>query len=90
MFHFGASKFESNRLAIVMRLDRFYGLVFRVPDYRSRGPRFNSRLHQIFRAVVGLEWGPFSLVRINEELLKLKSTAAACKTEIISRWDPLR
>jgi hypothetical protein len=28
--------------------DRFRGLVVRVPDYRSRGPGFESLLYQIF------------------------------------------
>jgi hypothetical protein len=29
-------------------LDRLYGLVVRVPDYRPRGPGFDSRRCQIF------------------------------------------
>jgi hypothetical protein len=54
--------------------DRLCGLVVRVPGYRSRGAGFNSRRYQIFREVVGLEWGPLSLVRIIEELLEWKSS----------------
>jgi hypothetical protein len=50
--------------------DRLCGLVVRVPGYRSRGPEFDSRRCQIFWKVVGLERGPLSLVRINEELLE--------------------
>jgi hypothetical protein len=46
--------------------------VVRLPGYRSRGPGFISRRYQIFREVVGLEWGPLSLVRIIEELLERK------------------
>jgi hypothetical protein len=46
--------------------DRLCGLVVRVPSYRSRGPEFDSRLHQLFWGIVGLEWGPLSLVRIIE------------------------
>jgi hypothetical protein len=34
--------------------------------------RFDSRRYQMFRVAVGLERGPFSLVRINEELLEKK------------------
>jgi hypothetical protein len=45
------------------------GLVARVPGYRSRGPRFDSRRHQIFWEVVGLERCPLSLVSTIEELL---------------------
>jgi hypothetical protein len=44
--------------------------VVRDPDYRSRGPGFDSKRYQIFREVVGLERGPLSLVRITEELLE--------------------
>jgi hypothetical protein len=40
--------------------DRHCGLVVRVPGYRSRGPRFDSRRYQIFWEVVGLERGPQS------------------------------
>jgi hypothetical protein len=34
--------------------------------------RVRSRRYQIFRVAVGLERGPLSLVRINEELLERK------------------
>jgi hypothetical protein len=49
--------------------------VVRVPGYRSRGPRFDSRRYQIFREVMGLERGSLSLVRIIEELLERKVAA---------------
>jgi hypothetical protein len=49
-------------------LDRFCGLLVRVPGYRSWGPGFDSRRYQIFWEVVGLERDPLSLVRITEEL----------------------
>jgi hypothetical protein len=52
--------------------DRLCGLVVRVPVYRSIGPGFYSRRYQIFWEIVGLEQGPFSLVRIIEELLERK------------------
>jgi hypothetical protein len=48
----------------------------RVPGYRSSGPRFDSRRHQIFLDVVGLERGLLSLVRIIEELLEWKSSGS--------------
>jgi hypothetical protein len=54
---------------------RLYGLVVRVPGYRSRGPGFDSRHYQIFLEVVGLERGSLSLVRIIEELLERKVAA---------------
>jgi hypothetical protein len=41
-----------------------------VSGYRSRGLGFDSRRYQIFSEVVGLERGPFNLVRIIEELLE--------------------
>ena len=50
--------------------DRLCGLVVRVSGYRYRGLGFDSRCYQIFWVVVGLERGPLSLVRSNEELLE--------------------
>jgi hypothetical protein len=52
--------------------DRLCGLVVRVPDYRTGDSGFDFRRYHIFRDVVDLEWGPFSLVRITEELLERK------------------
>jgi hypothetical protein len=49
--------------------------VVRVTGYKSRSPGFNSQLYQIFRVAVGLELGPFSLVRIIEKLLERKVAA---------------
>jgi hypothetical protein len=54
-------------------LDRLCGLVVRVPTYRSRGPGYDSRFYQISCVAVGLEWGPLSLVRINELLFERNS-----------------
>jgi hypothetical protein len=54
--------------------DRFCGLVVRVPGYRCRDHGFDSRRYQIFLEVVGLEWGPLSLVSTIEELLGRKSS----------------
>jgi hypothetical protein len=45
-------------------------LVVTVPGYRSIGLGFESQRYQILREVVGLESGPVSLVRINEELFE--------------------
>ena len=52
------------------KVDRLCGLVVRVSGYRYRGLGFDSRRYQIFSVVVGLERGPFSLVRSIEELLE--------------------
>jgi hypothetical protein len=46
--------------------------VVSVPDYRSKSRGFYFRLYKIFRAVVGLEWCPLSLVKIIEEILERK------------------
>jgi hypothetical protein len=46
--------------------------VVRVPGYIQR-PGFDSQRYQIFQEVVGLEWGPLSLVSTIEELLERKS-----------------
>jgi len=53
--------------------DRLCGLVVRVSGYRYRGPGFDPRRYQIFWVVVGLEWGPLTLVRSIEELLEWKN-----------------
>jgi hypothetical protein len=49
-------------------VNRFCGLVVRVPGYRSKRPEFDSRRYQIFQEIVGLEQGPLSLVSTTEEL----------------------
>jgi hypothetical protein len=46
------------------------GQLVRVPGYGSRGPGFCFGCSKIFCEVVGLEWGPLSLVRIYEEPLE--------------------
>jgi hypothetical protein len=71
--------------------DRLCGLVVRVPGYRSRGPRFDSRRYQIFWKVVGLERGPLSLVSTIEELLEQKSSGSGLENREygcrdLSRW----
>jgi hypothetical protein len=59
----------SNLCILLWIGDRLCGLVVRVPGYRSRGPGFDSRRYPIFWEVVGLEWGPLSLLSTTEELL---------------------
>jgi hypothetical protein len=56
--------------------------VVRVPGCRPRGSGFNSLFYKIFGVAVDLEWGPLSLVRINEELLERKVVVPVWKTEI--------
>jgi hypothetical protein len=51
-------------------VDCLYGLVVRVPGYRSGGTRFYSGSYHISWETVGLERGPLGLVGIIEELLK--------------------
>jgi hypothetical protein len=53
------------------RLQIIYGsLMVRVSGYRSRGPGFDSRPHQVFWEVGGLKRGLLSLVRTTEELFE--------------------
>jgi hypothetical protein len=54
-----------------LQCDRLCYLVVRVPDYRFRGPGFDSRHYQIFCEEVYLERGPLSLVRIIGELFEV-------------------
>jgi hypothetical protein len=62
--------------------DRLCGLVVRVPGYQHRRPGFDFRRYQIFCVAVGLERGPLSLVRINEELLEWKHRGSG-----LEDWD---
>jgi hypothetical protein len=48
--------------------DHDYGLVVRVTDYRSRGSGLGSWRYQTSWELLGLEWGPLSLVMIIEGL----------------------
>jgi hypothetical protein len=52
------------------------GPVVRVAGCSLRGPGLDSWHHQIIWVVVALEWGPLSLVTINEELLERKSSSS--------------
>jgi hypothetical protein len=47
-----------------------------VPGYRYGGPRFDSRHYQIFSEIVCLDRGPFSLVRISEDLPERKGSGS--------------
>jgi hypothetical protein len=53
------------------------GLVVGVPGCRPRGLGLDSRCYQIFCIAVGLEQGPLSLMRINEEPLERKNSGSS-------------
>jgi hypothetical protein len=59
--------------------DRLCGLVVRVLGYRSGGP--GSIPGTTRKKVVGLEWGPLSLVSTTEELVDRKVAVPVQKTE---------
>jgi hypothetical protein len=59
--------------------------VVRVSGYTFRISGFDSRRYQIFCEVVGLEWGPLSLVRITVELLEWKSNGSGQENRINGR-----
>jgi hypothetical protein len=80
----------SNFLSFILMFDLLCRLVVRVPGYRSRGPGFDSRIYQIFWKVMGLEWGPLSLVSITEELLGRNSSGFGLENREYGRGDPLR
>jgi hypothetical protein len=71
-------------------LYRICGLVVRVPGYRSSCPGFDSRHYQIFWEVVGLEWGPLSLVSTTEELLERKNSGSGLESREYDRRNPSR
>jgi hypothetical protein len=58
--------------------DRFCGLVVRVSGYRSKGPvvRFLA-LPDFLTEVVGMEWGPLSLMSTTEKLLGRKISGSS-------------
>jgi hypothetical protein len=56
--------------------DHLCGLVVRMPGCKPRGPGFDFRHYQIFVVAVSLEWGPLSLVSMNEQLLQRKSSGS--------------
>jgi hypothetical protein len=62
-------------------LFRLYGLVVRVPGYRSRGPGSIPRLSE----ELGLERGPLSLVSTTEELLERKSSGSCLENRDYGR-----
>jgi hypothetical protein len=71
-------------------VDRLCSIVVGLPNYRSRGPGFDSRSYHIFWVVVGLEPGPLSLVGIIRDLPEWNSSSFDLETEINGRWDPMR
>jgi hypothetical protein len=64
--------------------------VVRVPGYRSRGPRFDSRGYQILWQVVGLERDPLNPVSTNKELFERKSSGSGLEIREYGRRDPSR
>jgi hypothetical protein len=60
----------------IAKNDRLCGLVVGVPGYRSGGSGPGSRRYQISLEAVGPERGPFSLMRIIEELLEWKNSGS--------------
>ena len=73
-FNFGnPPQFLFNEYGLLVGL---CGLVVRVSGYRYRGLGFDSRRYQIFWVVVGLERGPFSLVRSNWGATWIKSSGS--------------
>jgi hypothetical protein len=55
-----------------------------------RRSRFDSWRYQIFVEVVGLEWGPLSLLSTTEELLGRKCSSSGLENREYGRKDPSR
>jgi hypothetical protein len=78
-------------LAVYVNVDRLCGLVVRVPGYRSRGPRFDSRRYQIYWEVVRSgTGGPVSLVSATEELRGRESSGCSLENRYYGRREPSR
>jgi hypothetical protein len=73
--HFMAKRDEGHKMRNRNWGDRIYGLVSRVPGYRSRGQGSIPGAIRFPRSSVGLERGPLSLVSTTEEHLKEKVAA---------------
>jgi hypothetical protein len=69
--------------AVTMKNDRHCGLIV-------KAPRFDSLRYQMFCVAVGLELGPLSLVRINEELLERKVRLRSRKQRLTTVGNPPR
>jgi hypothetical protein len=81
---YAADELDSGTLS-----DRLRSLVVRAPGCRSRDG-FDSRRYQISREVMGLEWGPLSLVSTIEELLVRKSSSSYLESREYGCRDPSR
>jgi hypothetical protein len=64
---------EFSFLFVYHRYRRLCDLMFRVPGYGSRSPRFDSRRYQIFWKAMVLERGTLSLMITIEELPEKKN-----------------
>jgi hypothetical protein len=73
-----------------LEFDYLCGLVVTVPGCIPRDPGIDSQCYQIFWVVVGLEWGPLSLMSINEELLERKSTGSGLENRLTAMGFLLR
>jgi hypothetical protein len=63
--------------------------VLRVPGYKSRGPGSIPGATRFFWEVVGLEWGPLSLVSTTEELFGRNSSGFGLENREYGRGVPL-
>jgi hypothetical protein len=81
-------KVAINISSLACALDRFWGLVIRVPGYRSKGPGFDSQHYQICWAIVDLKRGSLSLVSTTEELLGRNNSGSGLEIREYGRRDP--
>jgi hypothetical protein len=84
--YYASWRFQSLFVPFSLMMDRICGLMVRVPDYISRGLRFDSRGYKIFWGIVGLERGPLNLVSITEELLGRNSSGSGSRKPRLRPW----
>jgi hypothetical protein len=70
------------------KVNRLCGLVVKSSWLQIQRSGFDSWHYQIFWKVVGLEWGPLSLVSTIEELLWRKSSNSGLEIQEYDRRDP--
>jgi hypothetical protein len=77
-------------IGLIFPSERLCGLVVIVPGYRSGGPQVRFPATRRKKKVVGLEWGPLSLVSSTEELLGRKSSGSGLEIREYGHRDSSR
>jgi hypothetical protein len=72
---------------VIRTSDPVCALVFRLPGYKSRSPKYDSQRYQISEIVL-LKRDPLRSISVTHRLLKEKVAASVQKSDINGRGDP--